>query len=282
MGRNTCHKFYKPQKYGCNNGLERQKTHQAYLEWEGLYQSTLDTYLRNLKKAWKLIEDNLLDFDDSNQDIRYLRKVESAIENGKEDYIEAYESLISFLTRARTEQSYKEIDLQTTRHHKCRNIIDNFERQIHDLSLIAAEVLFKRLETHSEAYISTRSSVSERIKLQCMRKETELQKQKELLEAKMELLAKEQKVAEIEAEIGVQKDRLSDRKPSPPPSTRRLYTADYISKYSDDQTSYRQFKGKYDLNPEADKIPHYIPQPTMLNTPASLNIRNSPLNPTAT
>ena len=49
----------------------------------------------------------------------------------------------------------------------------------------------------------------------------------------MELLAKEQKVTEIEAEIGVQKDRLSDRKPSPPPSTeepietvRRLYTAD--------------------------------------------------------
>ena len=30
-----------------------------------------------------------------------------------------------------------------------------------------------------------------------MRKETELEKQKELLEAKMELLAKEQKVAEI-------------------------------------------------------------------------------------
>ena len=75
----------------------------------------------------------------------------------------------------------------------------------------------------------------------------------------MELLAKEQKVAEIEAEIGDQKDRLSDRKPSPPPSTeepietvRRLYTADYISKYSDDHTSYRQFKGNNDLNPEAE------------------------------
>ena len=43
------------------------------LKGEGLYQSTLDTYLRNLKKAWKQIEDNLLDFDDSNQYIRYLR-----------------------------------------------------------------------------------------------------------------------------------------------------------------------------------------------------------------
>ena len=39
----------------------------------------------------------------------------------------------------------------------------------------------------------------------------------ELLEAKIELLAKEQKVAEIEAKI--QKDRLSDRRPSPPSST---------------------------------------------------------------
>ena len=142
------------------------------LKGEGLYQSTLDTYLRNLKKAWKQIEDNLLDFDDSNQYIRYLRKVESAIENGKEDYIEAYESVISFLTRARTEESKKEIDIQTTRHQKCRNIIDNFERQIHDLSLIAAEVLFERLETRYEASISTRSSVSERIKLQYMRKKT--------------------------------------------------------------------------------------------------------------
>ena len=114
------------------------------LKGEGLLQSTLDTYLRNLKKAWKQIEDNLLDFD-SNQDIRYLRKVESAIENGKEDYIEAYESVISFLTRARNEESEKEIDIQTTRHQKCRNIIDTFERQIHDLSLIEAEVLSVRL-----------------------------------------------------------------------------------------------------------------------------------------
>ena len=146
------------------------------LKGEGLYQSTLDTYLSNLKKAWKQIKDNLLDFDDSNHDIRYLRKVESAIENGKGDYmyIEAYEFLIFFLTRARTEESYKEIDIQTTRHQKCRNIIDNFERQIHDLSLISAEVLSERLETRSEASISTRSSVSDRIKLQFMRNKTEL------------------------------------------------------------------------------------------------------------
>ena len=70
-----------------------------------------------------------LDFDNSNQDIRYryLRQVKSAIENEMEDYIEAYEFLISFLSRARTKESYKEIDMQITRHQKCRNIIDDFD-----------------------------------------------------------------------------------------------------------------------------------------------------------
>jgi hypothetical protein len=74
------------------------------------------------------------------------------------------------------------MDSQVTQHHKCRNIIENFERQIHDLSMTAA-VLSERLETRSEASISTRRSASEKVKLKYIHRGAELHKQKELLEA---------------------------------------------------------------------------------------------------
>ena len=259
------------------------------LKGEGLYQSTLDTHLRVHRKSWKEFEDILIEFDDSNRDLRYLRKIEADIEKAKDNYVESYESLISFLSRARYEESIIEMDSQVTQHHKRRNIIENFERQIHDLSMTVAEVLSERLDTRSEASISTRRSASERVKLKYIHRGAELQKQKELLEAKLEFLAKEQKVAELEAEIDDRNDRLSNRKSLPgtdvPIDTiRRQYTADYVSEHctvNDEIASYRQSARESKDNIDPYKVSLDPSPPSMLNRPAATNLGNLTLNPSA-
>lgn len=119
-----------------------------------MFQSNLDYYLSNLKKDWKEFERILTEFDDSIMDIKYLRKVESHLEMVKFEYRDSYESLISFLTRTCTEESDLELDNQMIRHQKCLSIMNNFDRQIQDLLIDAAEILSEKYETRSEASIS--------------------------------------------------------------------------------------------------------------------------------
>lgn len=133
---------------------------------QAMYQSNLDYYLRNLKKDWREFETILTDFDDSCTDIKYLRNVESRVEMAKYGYMDSYQSLISFLNRTRTDESELELDNQMIRHQKCLGIINNFERQLVDLLLDAAEILTESFEhrTRSEASISTTRSMEFRNK----------------------------------------------------------------------------------------------------------------------
>ncbi|XP_065944078.1 uncharacterized protein [Magallana gigas] len=218
-----------------------------------MFQSNLDYYLNNLKKDWKEFERILTEFDDSIMDIKYLRKVESHLEMVKFEYRDSYESLISFLTRTCTEESDLELDNQMIRHQKCLSIMNNFDRQIQDLLIDAAEILSEKYETRSEASISNSIGKSyrslkkvenpktEKVRHQYVEKEREFHKQKALLEAKMELLEHQKKIDTLEAEIeelDIHSSRLSLPKQHPPGSydslgqIKREYTENYVREHS--------------------------------------------------
>lgn len=186
-------------------------------------------------------------------DIKYLRKVESHLEMVKFEYRDSYESLISFLTRTCTEESALELDNQMIRHQKCLSIMNNFDRQIQDLLIDAAEILSEKYETRSEASISNSIGKSyrslkkledpktEKVKHQYAEKEREIHKQKALLEAKMELLENQKKIVTLEAEteeLDIHSSRLSLPKQHPPGSydslgqIKREYTENYVREHS--------------------------------------------------
>lgn len=109
-----------------------------------MFQSNLDYNMRNLKKDWKEFESILTEFDDYIMDIKYLRKIESNLEMVKFEYMDSYESLISFLTRTCTEESDLELDNQMIRHQKCLSIMNNFDRQFQDLLIDATKIHIKQ------------------------------------------------------------------------------------------------------------------------------------------
>ncbi|XP_062610108.1 uncharacterized protein LOC134271898 [Saccostrea cucullata] len=220
-----------------------------------LYQANLQSYLSTLKKAWRVFEAILTGFDDSRSDIKYLREIEEKFEKAKSEYMESYETLISFLRRSRTDEGDSEMDNQIIRHKKCVSVINNFDHQIQDLLIDAAEIFSEKSETRSELSISNssrRSSASEKKqqgtmtqlkKLQYAEKETELQKQKALLEAKIRLLECQKNVDSLKAEIDGLEDQgsqiyvpsLPERHPLDSNdslrATKREYTANYVSEH---------------------------------------------------
>lgn len=232
---------------------------------QAMYQSNLDYYLRNLKKDWREFETILTDFDDSCTDIKYLRNVESRVEMTKYGYMDSYQSLISFLNQTRTDESELELDNQMIRHQKCLGIINNFERQLVDLLLDAAEILTESFEyrTRSEASISTTRSMEfrnkhisptrkpEKTKYSFKEKEN-LKIQKELTEAKMEQLELEDQ----RSHVSLSKQHLLSNYESPR-RVRQQYTERYVSEQSvlsEPKSHYVSFE---ELDKQSDLDDHF-------------------------
>ncbi|XP_056016958.1 uncharacterized protein LOC130053620 [Ostrea edulis] len=214
------------------------------------FYSRLESYVRDVDKSWKEFEDILVNFDESSTDIKYLRKIETDLEKAKKHYVMDTDVLFSFFNRCHTEESEVEMEKHLVKNERCHTVMDNFREKIKNLLLDAAEILSERYETRSEATISSRhSSIKSELRKKRMQakaqqtrlafaeKQTELQKEKNLLEAKLDLLEQQKEVATLEAEIRVLEDNDSSRGLEYFPSrytelmvsSKEKFTADFVN-----------------------------------------------------
>jgi hypothetical protein len=214
------------------------------------FYSKLQSYERNVDKSWKDFEDILVNFDESCTDMKYLRNIEINLETVKKHYIIDTDLLFSFLSRSNTEKSKVEMDKHSVKNERCRTVMDNFGKTIKSLLLDAAEILSERYETRSNATISSRNSsvkselMKKRMQVKAQQtqfafteKQSELQKEKALLEAQLILLEQRKKLATLEAEIQVLEDHDSSCKSEcnlsgfkePIALSKEKFTADFVN-----------------------------------------------------
>nr|XP_022331795.1 uncharacterized protein LOC111129629 [Crassostrea virginica] len=250
-----------------------------------LFYSNLESYVKDIDKSWKEFEDTLVNFDENCSDIKYLRRIQSSLERAKQHYTSDTELLFSFLKRYRTDESDEEMDKHLVKNERCRSIMDNFNKRIQSSLLDAAEILSEKYETRSEATISSRGSSiksqlmrkrmeakAQQIRLTFAEKQSELQKEKALLDAKLNLLEQQKEVATLEAEIQVLENYDSSQKSErnlsgfrePLSLSKEKFTADFVNgqtRFSDVHNTERKKEVDDNISP--------VPQRHQLNPYAS-------------
>ena len=163
---------------------------------------------------WNTVEDFLINLPETN-DVKGLRQLDNDIDKAFADFCNRSEEYRQFLVRQGTSEANVELKSLTKNFEKCRSILMKARNDIRDRKLDLVESISQTSQCSragSTASQKRAKAEAERVKLDFVKKESELINQKAEIEANINIILQEAKVdaADVEASFLEEKEDVCD------------------------------------------------------------------------